>query len=255
MTANAERFTGRVDDYERYRTRYPARVTELLREHCRLRREDVVADVGAGTGMLAQVFLEHGNRVIAIEPNAEMRAACARQLSGYEGLRIVDAAAEATGLDAASVDLVAVGRAFHWFDRERALAEFERILKRGGWVVLATNRRAQDGSEQAREYEAILLEHGTDYAQVRGGYRSYEGLKPYGDAETFDVTIPGEQTLTLEEFLGQTQSLSVTPMPGDAKYKGMQKALREFFAKWSADGALRLETVCQLVGWRTRSSA
>ena len=34
-----------------------------------MRREHMVADVGAGTGMLAELFLEHGNAVVAIEPN------------------------------------------------------------------------------------------------------------------------------------------------------------------------------------------
>jgi ubiquinone/menaquinone biosynthesis C-methylase UbiE len=251
MTANAERFTGRVADYERYRTRYPQRVIETLRERCGLRREDVVADVGAGTGMLAELFLENGNAVIAVEPNAEMRAACERILARYERLRVVDAAAEHTELDASSVDMVAVGRAFHWFDRDRALAEFKRILKPGGWVVLAANRRAHDGSEQAKEYEAILIEHGIDYARVRGGYRNWEGMKPYGDAEVFKAQMPGEQRLTLEEFLGQTQSLSVIPMPWHAKYEGMQRALKEFFAKWSDGKVLRLETVCSVAGWRT----
>ena len=166
-------------------------------------------------------------------------------------MRVVDASAEETGLDDASMDLVSVGRAFHWFERERALAEFRRILKPGGWVVLVANRRAQDGSEQARAYEAILMEHGTDYAQVRGGYRSFDGLKPYGDAETFEVKMAGTERLSLEAFLGQTQSLSIAPMPGHAKYEGMQHALRGFFARWSEDSLLRLDTVCEVVGWRT----
>ena len=147
--------------------------------------------------------------------------------------------------------MVTAGRAFHWFDRERALPEFQRILRPGGWLVLVSNRRSRDGSEMAREYECILMEHGTDYDKVRGGYRSFEGLRPFGDGESFDVKLPGEQTLTLEEFLGQTQSLSVAPMPEEAKYQGMQEALREFFAKWSVGGVMRMETVCQVTGWRT----
>jgi SAM-dependent methyltransferase len=251
MSKHVDRFTGRVEDYERYRTRYPRQVIEVLRERCGLGEIDLVVDVGAGTGMVAELFLENGNPVIAIEPNAEMRNACARNLSRFDRVRVEDATAETTGLGDASVDLVAAGRAFHWFDRERALPEFKRILKPGGWVVLLANRRARDGSEMAREYEAILLQHGRDYEQVRGGYRSFEGLRPYGDAETFEVKMPGEQRLTLEEFLGQTQSLSVTPMPGDAKYAGMQAALKEFFLKWSVGGVMRMETACQVTGWRT----
>jgi ubiquinone/menaquinone biosynthesis C-methylase UbiE len=251
MSVHADRFTGRVEDYERYRLRYPAAVLDVLRQRCGLRDEDVVADVGAGTGMVAELLLEAGNRVIAVEPNAEMRAACARLGSRYAKLAVVDAAAEATGLTTGSVDLVTVGRAFHWFDQARALAEFQRILKPAGWVTLVSSRRLGDESAQGRAYEAILVEHGTDYAQVRGNYRSYKGLAPYGDAERFEVNIPGEARLTLDEFMGQTQSLSIAPMPAHPKYEAMQQALHEFFAAWSSDGALTLETMCEIIGWRT----
>jgi ubiquinone/menaquinone biosynthesis C-methylase UbiE len=249
---NVERFTGRVADYERYRLRYPWHVIEVLNEHGALSQDDLVADVGAGTGMVAELFLENGNWVIAVEPNAEMRAACEKKLSHYDGFRLVDAAAEQTGLDDASVDLVAVGRAFHWFDRGRALAEFRRILKPGGWVALMTNHRKRDGSERMREFEAILVEHGVDYTAMHGKNRGWEGLKPYGECEeTFFEEMPGEESLTFEEFLGQTQSYSVAPLPGHEKYEGMQRALREFFAKWHEGDVIRLETVCSVAGWRT----
>src|ERR1700729_820734 len=146
MTQNAERFTGRVEDYERYRLRYPVEVIRILMERCGLVREHLVADVGAGTGMLAELFLENGNAVVAVEPNDEMRAACERLASLWPGLAVKKASAEATGLEDASVDFVAVGRAWHWFDRELAVREFCRILRPGGWVVLVTNRRGKDDS-------------------------------------------------------------------------------------------------------------
>ena len=98
MKEHTERFTGRVEDYERYRLRYPAAVIEMLVARCGLRREHMIADVGAGTGMLAELFLEHGNAVVAIEPNDDMRAACERLASLWPGLSAVKATAEATGL-------------------------------------------------------------------------------------------------------------------------------------------------------------
>src|SRR5580692_9769748 len=113
MTQHTERFTGRVADYERYRLRYPVEVLGTLRERCGLVREHLVADIGAGTGMLAELFLENGNAVIAVEPNDDMRAACERLAGLWPGLTVKKAAAEATGLKDASVDFIAVGRAFH----------------------------------------------------------------------------------------------------------------------------------------------
>src|ERR1700722_18589347 len=113
---HVERFSGRVTEYEKYRSRYPKAVIEILTAHCGLRREHLVADVGAGTGMLAELFLENGNAVVAVEPNDDMRSACEKLASAWPGLTVKKAAAEATRLEDTSVNLIAVGRAFHWFD-------------------------------------------------------------------------------------------------------------------------------------------
>jgi ubiquinone/menaquinone biosynthesis C-methylase UbiE len=247
MTEHAERFTGRVADYERYRLKYPVEVVDILRERCGLRETSLVADVGAGTGMLAEMFLENGNRVVAIEPNDDMRGACEKLVSTWPELTVKKGAAEETGLEDASVDLVVVGRAFHWFDHEKTAKEFRRILRPGGWVVLVSNSRVRDESPQSLVFEALLREHGTDYAENRKRYEIAPKVEAFfAGGELFREEIRGEQRLTLEELAGQTQSLSVTPEPGHAKYEGMQGALREFFAKWQKDGVVVMNTVCRV---------
>ena len=71
---NTQRFTGRAEDYDRYRQRYPTdEILSRLREWCGLTPDWLVADIGAGTGMVAEVFLVNGNRVFAVEPNPDMR--------------------------------------------------------------------------------------------------------------------------------------------------------------------------------------
>jgi len=248
MSENTERFTGRVEDYEKYRLRYPATVIETLVARCGLRREHLVADIGAGTGMLSELFLENGNAVVAVEPNDDMRAACERLASAWPGLTVKKATAEATGLDNASVDLVAVGRAFHWFDQEGAAKEFRRVLRPEGWVVLVSNSRVRDDSPKSLAYENLLHEYGTDYEANRERYEIAPRVEAFfADGELFRDEVLGEQRLTREELIGQTQSLSVAPEPGHAKYEGMQQALREFFAKWQDDGVVVTSTVCRVV--------
>src|SRR6266536_1302519 len=131
-----QRFSNRVADYARYRPGYPPAVLDLLRSECNLRPGHVIADIGAGTGLLAELFLKNGNRVFGVEPNREMREAGERLLADYPQYTSVDGIAEATTLADASVDIITAGQAFHWFDREKARAEFARILRPSGWVAL-----------------------------------------------------------------------------------------------------------------------
>src|SRR5580704_17335722 len=143
MVDPKERFSSRVDDYVRYRPGYPAALYAWLAAEGRLDAGSVVVDVGSGTGILSRGLLESGGaRVVGVEPNAAMRAAAERSLAGQPRFESVDASAEATGLPAASADLVIAAQAFHWFDPPRARVEFARILRPSGLVALVWNQRS-----------------------------------------------------------------------------------------------------------------
>ena len=117
MLDPTKRFSNRVENYLKYRPRYPAAIIPLLESECGLTPETLVADVGSGTGFLTELFLKHGNRVLGVEPNAEMRSAGERLLAKYPTFCSVNAMAEATTLADSSIDLIIAGQAFHWFDR------------------------------------------------------------------------------------------------------------------------------------------
>src|SRR6266581_6258084 len=135
MNDPTQRFSNRVENYLRYRPRYPAEILEVLRAECGLQATSLIADVGSGTGFLAELFLSNGNQVFGIEPNPEMREAGEQLLRSYPKFTAVAATAEITTLPEASVDFVTAGQAFHWFDRERCRDEFRRILRPASWVV------------------------------------------------------------------------------------------------------------------------
>jgi len=243
MTLNAERFSGRVAEYKQYRERYdPDVVLPLLREWCGLVPEWTVADVGAGTGMLSDVFLVNGNRVIAIEPNAEMRAACLRTHADDAALSVSDGTAEATGLSAGAVEMVSVGRALHWFDTEAAFAEFKRVLKPGGWVAVIAFGRAEDGREENVAFERTI-EGFMPTRERRKMYAVYERLEnAFAGGEFRHAEIRGEMSLKWEALLGMTVSLSHAPLPGGAGYAEFEHAMRDYFERHAVDGELTLAT-------------
>src|SRR5438105_3150063 len=123
MSDSIERFSSRVDNYAKYRPRYPELLLDLLSAKCELTPETTVADVGSGTGLLTKLFLPNGNRVFAIEPNSGMRRIAEAACQSFPNFISVDARAEATTLENRSVDLVTAAQAFHWFDQVRARQE------------------------------------------------------------------------------------------------------------------------------------
>ena len=151
FTDAKERFSSRVADYVRYRPGYPSALLELLRTECGLRPGHVIADIGSGTGFLSELFLKNGNRVYGVEPNKDMRQAGEEYLASYDGFSSIEGSAEATTLDDASVDFITAGQSFHWFAPDAARREFVRILKPGGWMVIAWNDRRMDEAPFTRE--------------------------------------------------------------------------------------------------------
>jgi len=260
MSDNTARFTGRAEDYDRYRQRYPAEeILARLREWCGLSPQWLVADIGAGTGMLAEVFLANGNRVLAVEPNADMRelmrAALAPPHPSAAQLKVLDATAEATTLADASVDLVAAGRAFHWFDKERALAEFRRILAPGGWAAVVAIDRARESADpeaaaQIEAFEGLMAAHGTDYTRVRAGYRTYDNMEAIFDGEIHQAQLHGMRPLDWATMLGHARSLSASPPPEHPGYAAFEHALRGHFERFARDGILTIPTICWITAGR-----
>jgi len=251
MTTRAdskERFSNRVADYIRYRPGYPAGVLELLRAECGLTPESVIADVGSGTGILTKLFLDNGNFVYGVEPNAEMREAGEESLAAYPKFRSVAAPAEATTLPAAGVDFVTAAQAFHWFNPPAARAEFARILRParrggpGGWVAVIWNERKKDLGPFAEAYEQLLRTFGTDYNTVSGTYPEPGRMAAFFGAGNFQHRIfANEQRMDYDALRGRLLSSSYAPAPGHPNHAPMLAELRRMFDTHAENGRVRFE--------------
>jgi SAM-dependent methyltransferase len=237
-----ERFSDRVEDYVRYRPGYPLEIVEALRRDCGLAGDAVIADIGCGPGNLAVVFLENGNTVYGVEPNAAMRAAGEKALRTFSRFHPIDGRAEATLLPSASVDFVTAGQAFHWFEPMAARAEFRRILKPGGWVVLAWNERWSGPSKFQDEYEAIPLRYGVNYRAIRasrGDEKSIAAL--FQSAEVQRRVFTHEQLFDYDGLQGRLLSSSYAPLSGQPGHEAMLNELRAVFDRHQKAGRVRFQ--------------
>lgn len=146
MTVPAYRFSQRVDNYIKYRSRYPEAILHRLKVECQLQLTYTIADIGSGTGILSELFLKNGTPVLGLEPDPQMRAGGEYYLRDFVNFTSIAATAEATTLPDQSVDFVTAGQAFHWFDLKPTRHEFARILAPPGWVVLVWNVQPPTGT-------------------------------------------------------------------------------------------------------------
>jgi SAM-dependent methyltransferase len=236
-TSPTRRFSSRVENYVKYRPGYPSAVIDTLASECGLTEKSVVADVGSGTGILTELFLKHGNPVLGVEPNREMREAGERLLKKYPNFASVNGTAEATTLADRSVDFITAGQAFHWFDPTPTRKEFTRILKPGGRVVLVWNKRVTDASPFLRAYEKLLQEYGTDYAAVNHRHMDTDTITAFFSPQPFTLRkFENRQVYDFDSAKGRLLSSSYTPEPGHAKYQPMLDAMRTIFDKYQVDG-------------------
>ncbi len=241
MSQSVERFSSRVDNYVKYRPGYPTEIVQLFESECGLTNNSTIADIGSGTGKLAEIFLETGHSVIGVEPNHAMRTAAEKSLTAYPNFKSVDSTAEETSLADNSVDLITAGQAFHWFNPERFKFEALRILKLGGWVGLIWNARKLTTTPFLKDYEALLLKYNTDYSEIR--HEKAEALMKdfFAPFEVALKIFPNTQVFDFDGLKGRVCSSSYTPEPGSPKFGPLIEELQQIFDRHQTNGTINFE--------------
>jgi len=212
----------------------------LLVEALDIRPGRRVLDLGAGTGKLTRLLVATGAEVVAVEPNADMRAA----LPGA-----VDGSAEAIPLPDASVDAVTVAQAFHWFDSDAALAEIARILRPGGGLGLVWNERDESVpwvAELGALFEWPTLRpypSGVDWAAVLDGSGRFE--------PAHHRRLAHEQVVDEDVLVDRVLSTSYVTMWPAQRRAAVAARVRELVAGFPA--AIRLPYVTDVFWCRTPS--
>ncbi|MGE3175100.1 MAG: class I SAM-dependent methyltransferase [Planctomycetota bacterium] len=226
------RFSDRATDYAQSRPGYPDTLRDALLRG--LESPVRAADVGAGTGIgarwLADADAARGVEVVAVEPNAAMRAAAAphRRVAWQDG------SAERTGLDDQSVDVVLCAQAFHWFATPVAVAEFARVLRPGGRLALLWNRRDdRDPCTAAYGQELRQLAGEAPAEAFRFDPQLLAACPAFAPVDT--VRVPGEQCLDRAGLLGRALSASYVPKDGPV-HDELLRRLDALHARF-ADGA------------------
>jgi len=235
------RFSNRATYYARSRPRYPEAIVNFMEKELSLTKASVVADIGSGTGILSQLFLKHGNSVVGVEPNREMRKTAEELLAAYPNFKSKEGTAEATTLPAASVDFVIAAQSFHWFDPTKAREEFLRIMKPQGWILLVWNiRKNSPGFMEA--YEQLVSEYAVRpfFRRTAKDKVGDQGLSNFLGKYKTKIFSNG-QVLDYEGLRGRLLSSSYVPLPCESGYSSMLEGLRKLFDSYQEGSAVHIE--------------
>jgi ubiquinone/menaquinone biosynthesis C-methylase UbiE len=213
---------------------------EILKSNYGLSPEHIVADIGSGTGISSELFIENGNEVYAIEPNREMRLAAESLNKGSSNFISIDGTGDATGLPDSSIDFIICAQTFHWLDAIEAKKEFWRILKPTGKVVLIWNERSIESDFQ-KEYEETLYRCVSAYKEVTHRDISESVLSDFFSPRTMTkYQLPNFQDLDLNGLIGRMMSSSYIPKEGE-EHHILVKEITRLFHSHQVDGKIRFE--------------
>ena len=200
----AQGFDRNATEYERARPSYPPEVLEIIGRALSLQPGARVCDLAAGTGKFTRLLVKGDFDVVAVEPVDGMRAQLREVLPDVE---VLDGTAETLPFPDASLDAVTVAQAFHWFRFEEALAEIARVLRPGGGLAIAFNRRDEARADWVARWSEIIEWHKrtvssyqrTDWkATIQAG-----GFVDFGQA-----SIPWAQPMTRALLADRVRSIS-----------------------------------------------
>ncbi len=231
------RFSDRAADYVKSRPSYPVAAIDIILDALGT-APLVAADIGAGTGISSRLLANRGVRVLAIEPNAAMRAAATPDPL----VEFREGKAEETRIEDASVDLVTCFQAFHWFDPEPTLLEFRRILKptgaagNAGRLALVWNNRNKEDAF-TNEYSQLIKAASSD--------RAFEGLKNFIEpllvsqhfTNVREYTFTNHQELDLSGLMGRVRSSSYIPLEG-VVVEQLMSDLQKLYERFQDDRGL-----------------
>jgi len=236
---NEEKFTGKAKDYEKYWPTYPKEFIQYLYTEIGFSKKSVIADVGSGTGILAELLLQEGSFVIGVEPNNDMRSIALNKFIGNKNYTSINSTAEHINIQNNSIDFVTAAMAFHLFDKNKFKEECQRILKDGGKVVIVEHNRDRQSESNIKNIEIDRFYcpgYNNSIAKMKQGPDDYIDFFSNGICE--NRVFRYDTNYDENSFIKMSLSSSFSPKEGDENYNPYVLALKQLFKNYNNSGIL-----------------
>ena len=225
------RFETTAQTYAARREPYPLDFFTAAAKALNLQGCEALIDLGMGPGLLALGFAPYVGRIVGVDPEPAMAVEARRAAAAKVELVVIEGRAEDLNADIGRFDVVTIGRALHWMEREATLATFGRILAPGGRIVVCGSRAAGAEVNPWRlAYDAALRSVGeagvVDHRQVYQHWFDDSRFKKIGE-----VKVSHQHNITPEALVERALTRSTTsPAVLGAKIDAFRASLLEVLA-------------------------
>ena len=205
------RFGSTVTYYARYREPYPPSFFAAVAHGLALTGVERLLDVGCGPGPLAIGFAPYVGHVEGIDPEPEMLAA-ARLAAETAQRRVVLKHSRIEEFSSQiPFDVVTIGRAIHWLDRDAALSVLENIVSKEGRILVCGSRTVDDAAtDWRRPYEAARRSWASDPEEKRYRVDAEAWFATSRFRRIDRITVRQEYQVTVADLIGRALSKSNT---------------------------------------------
>lgn len=241
------RFASTASLYEHLRPPYPREFFRAVTHKLGLTKESSLIDLGTGPGLLALGFGPYVGRIVGVDPEPAMLDAARLAASGAgRHLTLIEDKAETLPLDIGRFDIVTIGRALHWMDREATLARLEELVACDGTILICASFSVTDGrnpwldgyNEIRRRWSPANL-----WEEAGKGTRTHRDLPAFFRGSAFAptelVTVETSHTVSMQDLAQRTLTYSSSsPEALGDNVEAMLRDVESHLASFGRDGLI-----------------
>jgi ubiquinone/menaquinone biosynthesis C-methylase UbiE len=238
------RFASTASLYEHLRPPYPSEFFRGVARKLGLTKQSSLIDLGTGPGLLALGFAPYVGRIVGVDPEPAMLDAARRAAaSAGHALALIEGKVETLAPNIGSFDIVTIGRALHWMDRELTLARLDRLVAQGGAIAICASFSATDGrnpwldgyNDVRRRWSPAKL-----WEEAGKGTRTHRDLPAFFRGSAFQpterVTVETRHTISVQDLTRRTLTYSSSsPEALGDNVEAMLRDVEEHLAPFSRD--------------------
>jgi ubiquinone/menaquinone biosynthesis C-methylase UbiE len=242
------RFRSTASFYAKFRARYPAALLDEIARRCDLDGTGRLLDLGCGPAFIAIAMAPHFGEVVGMDPAPEMLEAAAREAAAaHVPIKLIHGSSADLGKHLGRFRMAAMGRSFHWMDRDATLIALDELIEPNGAVaVLGEHHTNAPENSFKPVWDSIIKKWAPEAYEAREIRQrpDWEGHETILRRSAFRrierLAVMSRREISIDELIGRSHSQSVSSIAalGD-NVDAFERELRESLLRIAPTGKLR----------------